>query len=221
MFGSVIFLDIKWHSSATSHLRVQVTGLAISDRHPYMFSCGLDKMVKCWDLEQNKVGGGRLPHCHGTSLLVFDNMYTACSQLSTMHIRARQVYPKQPPAQHCLQHCLGCMLYCVQVIRQYHGHLSGVYSIALHPKLDVFMTGGRDSVCRVWDMRTKLQVIKLRCKSAILLILCYNHSAAMPRFSGITGSAFYLHCVTPAPTGTLPTLRSSACQGTTRPCAPS
>lgn len=33
----------------------QVTGLAVSARHPYMFSCGLDKMVKCWDLEQNKV----------------------------------------------------------------------------------------------------------------------------------------------------------------------
>lgn len=36
---------------------VQVTGLAVSARHPYMFSCGLDKMVKCWDLEQNKVRG--------------------------------------------------------------------------------------------------------------------------------------------------------------------
>jgi len=45
-----------------------------------------------------------------------------------------------------------------QVIRNYHGHLSGVYSLALHPKLDVLMTGGRDSVCRVWDMRTKVQV---------------------------------------------------------------
>jgi len=38
---------------------VQVTGLAVSPRHPYMFSCGLDKMVKCWDLEQNKVSQGR------------------------------------------------------------------------------------------------------------------------------------------------------------------
>ena len=39
----------------TGHIE-QVTGLAVSARHPYMFSCGLDKMVKCWDLEQNKVG---------------------------------------------------------------------------------------------------------------------------------------------------------------------
>mgnify|MGYP001810346072 CR=1 FL=1 len=33
---------------------LQVTGLAVSPRHPCMFSCALDKMVKCWDLEQNK-----------------------------------------------------------------------------------------------------------------------------------------------------------------------
>ena len=33
----------------------QVTGLAVSDRHPYMFSCSLDKEVKCWDMEYNKV----------------------------------------------------------------------------------------------------------------------------------------------------------------------
>ena len=45
----------------------------------------------------------------------------------------------------------------VQVIRHYHGHLSGVYSLALHPTLDLLMTGGRDSVCRVWDMRSKVQ----------------------------------------------------------------
>ena len=33
----------------------QVTGLAVSPNHPYVFSCGLDKMVKCWDMEYNKV----------------------------------------------------------------------------------------------------------------------------------------------------------------------
>jgi pleiotropic regulator 1 len=48
-----------------------------------------------------------------------------------------------------------------KVIRHYHGHLSGVYSLALHPALDVLMTGGRDSACRVWDMRTKTQVFCL------------------------------------------------------------
>ncbi|CAN6549079.1 unnamed protein product [Malus baccata var. baccata] len=41
------------------------------------------------------------------------------------------------------------------VIHSYHGHLSGVYSMALHPTLDVLVTGGRDSACRVWDVRLK------------------------------------------------------------------
>ena len=51
----------------------------------------------------------------------------------------------------------GCVLWVpMQVIRHYHGHLSGCYALALHPKLDLLMTGGRDSVCRVWDMRTKV-----------------------------------------------------------------
>ena len=36
-----------------------------------------------------------------------------------------------------------------KVIRHYHGHLSGVYCAALHPTLDVLITGGRDSVARV------------------------------------------------------------------------
>lgn len=48
---------------------LQVTGLAVSDRHPYMFSAGLDKMVKCWDLEYNKVRAttcafSSLQHCY-------------------------------------------------------------------------------------------------------------------------------------------------------------
>ena len=32
-----------------------VVGLAVSQRHTYLFSAGDDKQVKCWDLEQNKV----------------------------------------------------------------------------------------------------------------------------------------------------------------------
>lgn len=44
------------------------------------------------------------------------------------------------------------------MIRSYHGHLSGVFSLKIHPTLDVLVTGGRDAVARVWDMRTKNQI---------------------------------------------------------------
>ncbi len=79
----------------TGHINT-VRGLCLSDRHPYLFSVGEDKQVKCWDLEQNKV------------------------------------------------------------VRQYHGHLSGIFSCALHPDLDLLVTGGRDATARIWDIRTKV-----------------------------------------------------------------
>ena len=47
------------------------------------------------------------------------------------------------------------------MIRSYHGHLSGVYCVTTHPTLDLLFTGGRDSVCRVWDIRTKAEVMVL------------------------------------------------------------
>ncbi|CAL1377005.1 unnamed protein product [Linum trigynum] len=45
-----------------------------------------------------------------------------------------------------------------KVIRSYVGHLSGVYCLALHPTIDVLLTGGRDSVCRVSDVQTRKQI---------------------------------------------------------------
>ena len=42
-----------------------------------------------------------------------------------------------------------------KVIRHYHGHLSGVYTLAQHPTIDVLVSGGRDATVRVWDMRTR------------------------------------------------------------------
>jgi pleiotropic regulator 1 len=38
-----------------------VRGVVVSPRMPYLFSCGEDRQVKCWDLEQNKV----VRHYHG------------------------------------------------------------------------------------------------------------------------------------------------------------
>jgi pleiotropic regulator 1 len=46
--------------SLTGHIST-VRGLGISSRHPYLFSAAEDKMVKCWDLESNKV----IRHYHG------------------------------------------------------------------------------------------------------------------------------------------------------------
>lgn len=84
-----------------------------------MFSAGDDKQVKCWDLEQNKV---LIIHQHN----LFFYMYV-------------QV----------ILWILKFLFLFFKVIRSYHGHLSGVYCLAIHPTIDVLLTGGRDSVCRV------------------------------------------------------------------------
>eukprot|EP01016_Furgasonia_blochmanni_P003363 TRINITY_DN11319_c0_g1_i1.p1 TRINITY_DN11319_c0_g1~~TRINITY_DN11319_c0_g1_i1.p1 ORF type:complete len:298 (+),score=31.69 TRINITY_DN11319_c0_g1_i1:64-957(+) len=55
-----------------------------------------------------------------------------------------------------------------KTIRSYHGHLSGVYCLALHPTLDLLISGGRDAVARVWDIRTKAAVHVLEGHSHVV-----------------------------------------------------
>lgn len=45
-----------------------------------------------------------------------------------------------------------------KVIRHYHGHLSGVWSMGIHPQLDVLVTGSRDSVARVCQSTMNFQI---------------------------------------------------------------
>ena len=45
-----------------------------------------------------------------------------------------------------------------KVVKQFYGHVSGVYACALHPELDLLVTEGRDATARVWDIRTRVQV---------------------------------------------------------------
>lgn len=54
-------------------------------------------------------------------------------------------------------------------------------ALALHPTLDIIASGGRDSVLRIWDMRTKQQVQFLEGHSdAILDVLSQNNE---PQFT--------------------------------------
>lgn len=72
-----------------------------------------------------------------------------------------------------------------KVVRSYHGHLSGVYCITTHPTLDVLLTGGRDSVCRVWDIRTKAEIMVLGGHRGT--VHCVATQAGEPQV--VTGSA--------------------------------
>ncbi|KAA3673210.1 pleiotropic regulator 1, partial [Paragonimus westermani] len=78
---------------------------------------------------------------------------------------------------------------CLVVIRHYHGHMSAVYGIDLHPTIDVLVTCGRDATARVWDMRTKVNVHTLtghsntvatvRCQESDPQVLTGSHDATV------------------------------------------
>ena len=71
-----------------------------------------------------------------------------------------------------------------KIIRTYHGHLSAVYSLKLHPTLDVLASGGRDGTVRIWDIRSRTQIFALQHEGAVN---CIESQAAEPQF--ISGSA--------------------------------
>ena len=60
-----------------------------------------------------------------------------------------------------------------------------VYCVTTHPTLDVILTGGRDSVCRVWDIRTKAEVMVLGGHRGT--VHCIATQAGEPQV--VTGSA--------------------------------
>ena len=61
-----------------------------------------------------------------------------------------------------------------KVTRNYHGHLSGVFDLKIHPTLDLIVTGGRDCVARVWDIRTKHEIHTLGGHSGAIATIATN-----------------------------------------------
>ena len=94
----------------------------------------------------------------------------------------------------CSRVVLCCVVLCVicpgwdleynKVTRHYHGHLSAVFDVKMHPTLDLLVTAGRDSVARVWDIRTKQEIFVLGGHTnAVATVAC---NAVDPQI--ITGS---------------------------------
>ena len=108
--------------------------LAVSDRHPYLFSAGEDKQIKCWDLEQNKV----VRHYHGHLSAVY-----ALALHPTLDIlitggrdsvaRVWDMRTKQP-------------------IHVLSGHTAAVNSIICQASEPQVVTASNDSTIRLWDL---------------------------------------------------------------------
>ena len=123
----------KLKLSLTGHIS-SVRGIAVSKRHPYLFSCGEDKTVKCWDLEYNKV----IRHYHGHLSAVYSIALHPTLDILVTGGRdsCGRVWDMRSKAQ----------------IHALSGHTSTIASIATQASNPQIITGSHDSTVRLWDL---------------------------------------------------------------------
>ena len=117
----------------TGHIS-PIRGLAFSDRYPYLFSAGEDKMVKCWDLETNQV----VRHYHGHLSGVFAlKLHPTLDLLMT---GGRDAV---------------CRVWDIRSKHQVHcltGHDNTVGAILTKTADPQVITGSYDSTIKLWDL---------------------------------------------------------------------
>lgn len=117
----------------TGHIS-PVRGLAFSDRHPYLFSAGEDKQVKCWDLETNQV----IRHYHGHLSGIFCLALHPTLDLLVTGGRDAVARVWDMRTKHQV-HCLT-------------GHDNAVGAILTKATDPQIITGSYDSTIKLWDL---------------------------------------------------------------------
>jgi WD40 repeat protein len=132
----------KLRLSLTGHIS-SVRALKISSRHPYLFSGGEDKQVKCWDLEQNKV----VRHYHGHLSAVQDLALHPVLDLLVTSARdsTARVWDMRTKAQ----------VFCLS------GHTNTVAAVLCQENDPQVITGSHDSTIRLWDLAAGKSVCTL------------------------------------------------------------
>lgn len=121
-----------------------VLSIAVDPNNSWFCTGSADRTIKIWDLTS-----GRLKHT-----LTGHTDYVQGLAVSSKHTKLFSVGDDEQ---------VKCWdLELNKAIRSYDDH-GGVWCLALPPTIDnIFLTGGRDFVCRVWDIRIKeMQVQKL------------------------------------------------------------
>ena len=156
----------KLKLSLTGHVST-VRGLVVSPRHPYLFSCGEDRQVKCWDLEYNKV----IRHYHGHLSAVYDlalhptiDVLVSCGRDSTA--RVWDVRTKTN-------------------IHTLSGHTSTVGSVVCQATDPQIITGSNDQTVRLWDLAAGKSMCTLThhkksVRSVVLHPKLYMFASASP-----------------------------------------
>ncbi|RHN72279.1 putative transcription factor WD40-like family [Medicago truncatula] len=136
----------KWYSKAhISRLHSdQVRGLAISNKHTYMFSAGDDKQVKCWDLKQNEVISSYHGHLSSVYCLAlhptFDILVTGGHNSVCRVWDIRSEMPVQTLS----------------------GHDNAISSLFIRPTDSHVVTSSHDSTIKMWDLRYGKTMLALK-----------------------------------------------------------
>jgi len=111
-----------------------IRGLAFSPRHPYLFSAGEDKMVKCWDLETNQV----VRHYHGHLSGVF--CLKLHPTLDVLVTGGRDAVARVWDMRTKLQ---------VHVLSGHDNTIGSILTKSTDPQI---ITGSYDSTIKLWDL---------------------------------------------------------------------
>ncbi|XP_045803017.1 protein pleiotropic regulatory locus 1-like [Trifolium pratense] len=118
-----------------------VTSIAVDPSNTWFATGSADRTIKIWDLATGVLKLTLTGHIQQVRPLAISNKHTYMFSAAD---------DKQVKCWDLEQN---------KVIRSYHGHLSGVYCLSIHPdNNNMLVTGGRDSVCRVWDIRKQTQI---------------------------------------------------------------
>lgn len=155
--------------SLTGHIS-HVRAVAVSDRHPYLFSAGEDKQIKCWDLEVNKV----IRHYHGHLSAVYDlALHPTLDILATASRDATaRVWDMRTKA-------------CIHTLTGHQGAVSAVKVQAANPQI---VTCSMDSTVRLWDLAAGRSLVTLtNHKKSVRAAVCHP-----TEYSFATGAADHI-----------------------------
>jgi pleiotropic regulator 1 len=158
----------KWHAPwklkrvIAGHLG-WVRSVAVDPTNDWFVTGSADRTIKVWDLASGQLKLTLTGHINTIRGLEVSPRHPYLFSAA----EDKKVLCKEDPSPSLFSQAAECLLTRVhvccctvgwdletnKVIRSYHGHLSGVFSLKVHPTLDILMTGGRDAVTRVRTVR--------------------------------------------------------------------
>ncbi|KJH46025.1 WD domain, G-beta repeat protein [Dictyocaulus viviparus] len=154
----------KWHAPWKLYRVISghtgwVRAVDVEPLNQWFASGGGDRIIKIWDLATGKLRLSLTGHISAVRAVKVSPrhpfLFSGGEDKQVEYLELR--YGSHIRIFICFQ--VKCWdLEYNKVIRHYHGHLSAVQALSIHPTLDVLLTCARDSTTRVWDMRTKAQV---------------------------------------------------------------